>query len=154
MTDELMNLFIITIVLAVIILLWFGYTSYSKKCMPVCVESEGLTDDRSAFEKFDDRQLMSERMTDPIDNTFQGYLEHAAVDQSVFDSHKRFISEAPHRTTVASIFTKRDDPNDINPFVGLRRPRYHTQASNQPQSRIVSSEDPEQMPSTGRFVLN
>jgi hypothetical protein len=81
-------------------------------------------------------------------------IQKKALEPSVKESHQRFISEAPHRTTTSSMDTERDDPNDVNPWVGLKRPKYYDPIANtQAASRIVSSETPDQMPNYRKIVI-
>lgn len=78
-----------------------------------------------------------------------------SLEQSVFDSHSEFIEDAYVSTQGPnSTNSVRDDTNDINPRVGLRRIDY-TSAYSQNDARTVSSEYPDQVmqANAGTFVL-
>jgi len=158
MIDEKLG-FIIIIILIAILLLWPTINncrmrvaqrcqSEYKPCMlrPQC-NMEGLEQK--------DIKLDSDRPMVEKDETYGQYVEQEALDPSVFESQRRYTTDSPHRTTVSSSDTVRDDPNDVNPWVGLRRPVYNSPfARNHDQSRIVSSEEPDQMPINRSFLIN
>jgi hypothetical protein len=147
-SDELTGLMIITMVLVIILLLWFGFNSYSKKCeIP---QHECLTVDDALREPMEDQPA-------PVADesaTFEDYIQKTAVADSVVHSHKRFISEAPHRTTVSSKNSLVDHDSGPVKFWGLRRPKYQSKASTQFGSRVASSESPDQLAQYRPYQLN
>lgn len=151
MLDETTGFFII-IVLIAILLLWPILSASGKKYM-----SRGC--ERSNNEQACDLTVEKEGLEtkSPQPQKLVPYselIQNMALEKSVSESHKRFITDAPHRTTVSSSDTERDDPNDINPWIGLRRPKYYDNvASNQPASRVVSSESPLQMPVYKKVII-
>ena len=78
------------------------------------------------------------------------YILQNGIDSSVVESHREFTDETQHRTTGASVETVRDDPNDIVPWIGLRRPDYHGVFADK-DARVTHSEDPRQMSSAGKY---
>jgi hypothetical protein len=77
---------------------------------------------------------------------YQNAMQKMGLEQTVSDSHKQFMDEVHHRTSTSSKMTVRTDDNDINPWVGLRRPRYNHGATPESDARTVSSETPNQLP--------
>jgi hypothetical protein len=67
------------------------------------------------------------------------------LEQNVIDSHTKFANEISKKTSAASKFTARDDPQDIVPWVGIfRRPRYDV-ARPLEDARSTSSADVSQL---------
>jgi hypothetical protein len=87
-----------------------------------------------------------------VDSDYRDFIASNSLEQSVYDSHNQFTTDANHRTSGASGLTIRTDDNDINPWVGLRRPNYLA-VSTGDESRVVPSETPGQMPNPTRKVL-
>jgi hypothetical protein len=154
MIDE-MSGFIIVIVLIFILLLWpglnscrqrFGGYSYNKPCIGRPMYFEGL-ETAIPVDK-------SVKYSPVAPMPYNELIQKVGLPKSVEESHKEFTTDNPHSTTVSSRDTVRDDPNDVNPWIGLRRPRYHVPIANtQPDSRIVSSETPSQMRENKAFTL-
>jgi hypothetical protein len=71
-----------------------------------------------------------------------------SVEKSVIDSHKSFVNDAFSMTPTPAL-SVRDDPNDINPWVGLRRIDYSGVVLDG-NARSISTEAPDQMRSTDR----
>lgn len=66
-----------------------------------------------------------------------------SLEVDIAKSHNEYLAGSTvFGQGVASMASVRDDPNDINPWVGLRPPRYHTQAQPQEGTRVISSELP------------
>jgi hypothetical protein len=61
---------------------------------------------------------------DPID--YETTLKDMALEGEVKSSHGEYVKKRNKVTSTASKLSVRSDPNDINPWVGLRRPRYRT----------------------------
>lgn len=77
----------------------------------------------------------------------EGQQDPASIglEQSIIDSHKQFTDEAYfHAQGANATDVIRDDTNDVNPQVGLRRIDYSGVFSGD-DARVVSSEDPSQM---------
>lgn len=86
--------------------------------------------------------------------SYQEYLADVALDPATKKTHEQFVYDLPLRSSTASTNSERDDRIDVNSWVGLRRPYYQDPvAQNQPESRQVSSEDPDQMPKNQPFVI-
>ena len=76
-----------------------------------------------------------------------------SLENSVFDSHREFVSDAYVSTQGPNNKDQvRDDTNDINPRVGLRNINYRD-VYTLPDARVQSSEEPAQMMS-GRTELS
>ncbi len=86
-------------------------------------------------------------------NDYNSATQKMALEDGIFSSHQKFATELNKKTSTSSQFIERDDPNDIVPWVGLRKPRYQTRASPEADARVTSSEDPSQMQTYRPFML-
>lgn len=84
---------------------------------------------------------------------YQEFLVNTAIDDATKKTHAEFVYDLPLRSSTASMAVERDDRMDLNSWTGLRRPVYNSPAQSQPESRQVSSESPDQMPSNSQFVV-
>ena len=84
---------------------------------------------------------------------YQEFLVNTAIDDATKKTHAEFVYDLPLRSSTASMAVERDDRIDLNSWVGLRRAVYNSPAQSQPESRQVSSESPDQMPSNSQFVV-
>jgi hypothetical protein len=77
-----------------------------------------------------------------------------SLEKSVFDSHREFVEDSYISTQGAnSTDSVRDDAQDINPRVGLRKIDY-TSAFSESDARVVSSSAPDQLAqTTGTYVI-
>jgi hypothetical protein len=80
-----------------------------------------------------------------VSNNYQDAIKCMSLEPDVGDSHSAWISNIQGKTTTASKETVRDDPNDINPWVGLRRPKYQTRAQPLAEARTIASDIPSEM---------
>ncbi len=67
-----------------------------------------------------------------------------SVEPSVYESHARYSADMGRSTSGASMLPVRDDPNDVVPWVGLRKPKYQSVHA-QDGARQEHSEIPDQM---------
>jgi len=154
--DE-MSGFIIIVVLIFVLLLWPGLSACKSRygggysCNRPCMRRSPMY-----FEGLEtaipvDPSIQYEKQ-EPL--PYGELIQKTGLPRSVAESHKEFTTDNPHSTTVSSRDTERDDPNDVNPWVGLRRPQYQVPIANtQPDSRVVSSETPSQMRANKSFTL-
>lgn len=84
---------------------------------------------------------------------YQEATKHMALEPTVSESHARYVSDIAANTQTASKMTLRSDPNDIVPWVGLRRPNYHGGAQPMEDARTVSTDMPHQMMESRRFCI-
>lgn len=70
--------------------------------------------------------------------------QYMSVEPEVYESHNRFTSDMGRSTSGASMLPVRDDPNDVVPWVGLRKPKYQ-EVFVSPYARQEHSESPDQM---------
>ena len=88
-------------------------------------------------------------------NEFENYndlIKHESLDPAVFKSHDSYAMELGDVTRGASALSVRSDPNDIVPWVGLRRPNYHDVYTGE-DARQDSSESPDQMYKQSHYML-
>jgi hypothetical protein len=119
---------------------------------PATVEPASTTAATPTVEGFSD-YMSPVNTSDLLSVDYATATQKMALEASVTDSHKKFASELRKKTGTASNNTERDDSNDVNPWVGLRRPKYRTVASSQADARSVSSESPDQMLDYRPFTL-
>lgn len=62
-----------------------------------------------------------------------------SVEPEVFASHQSYVNDNTESAGTASWRSERDDPNDVVPWVGLRRPMYDVGSNS--TSRVEESED-------------
>jgi hypothetical protein len=75
---------------------------------------------------------------------YNAVVQYMAVEPEVYESHARYSQDMGRSTSGASMLPVRDDPNDVVPWVGLRKPKYHDVYAN-PNARQEHSEIPDQM---------
>ena len=90
-----------------------------------------------------------------VASNYQDAMKCMSLEPDVGNSHEAWISNIQGKTTTASKDTIRDDPNDINPWVGLRRPKYKTRAQPLAQARTIASDVPgEMLDNSGSYDIN
>jgi len=86
---------------------------------------------------------------------YQEAIQSMSLEPDIQRSHSKWIGAIDHRTTTASKETVRDDPNDINPWVGLRRPKYKTRAQPLAEARTIASDVPcDMLDHSGSYSIN
>lgn len=91
--------------------------------------------------------------TDIAENmAWQDGIQVLGLEQSVVDSHRSFCKDSARSTTVASNVPTRSYDQDINPWVGLRRPDYCGVRIGD-TARVVPSEYCDQLPQATRYML-
>jgi hypothetical protein len=79
-------------------------------------------------------------------------MQYQALEPEVFDSHQGFSYDIGVSNSGASAMTVRSDPNDVVPWVGLRRPDYHSVYAGD-TARVDHSENPDQMFAKTHYLL-
>jgi hypothetical protein len=70
--------------------------------------------------------------------------QYMSVEPEVFESHSMYTADMNRSTSGPSMLSERDDPNDVVPWVGLRKPRYRDVYASG-AARQEHSEHPSQM---------
>ncbi len=78
--------------------------------------------------------------------------QYMSVDPEVYESHSRYTMDMNRSTSGPSMLSERDDPNDVVPWVGLRKPRYRDVYASV-DARQEPSETPDQMRENTTYVL-
>ncbi len=78
--------------------------------------------------------------------------QYSALEPEVFKSHSEYTTDLQASTSGASMMSVRSDPNDVNRWIGLRRPDYHSVWA-APDARVDHSEFPDQQATTTRYLL-
>lgn len=91
-------------------------------------------------------------------NKYDDYIQAAtfmSVEPEVFASHNEYTKNHALLTTGASRMSERDDPNDVNPRVGLRKANYQAVYAGSADSgyRVEHSEIPDQMPTNSSYTI-
>lgn len=82
---------------------------------------------------------------------WQESLQVLGLDPEVMEQHKEFIYNSSRISTGASSMPTREYDQDVVNFVGLRRPNYNVPIG--PASRVVPTEEADQMPQATRYLL-
>ncbi len=78
--------------------------------------------------------------------------QYQALEPEVYKSHEEYSQDMNRSTSGASMMTIRTDDNDINPWIGLRRPSYYgTYPAD--DARVTATEVPTQMPTPTRYLI-
>lgn len=107
-----------------------GYGSYT----PGSDEYDSYVD---ANESFDSRRGLHRHDSLSV-YAEQDEMARAGLNAGVVQSHNEYIKGLKGRSTSHSMQSLTDHPNDVNPWAGLRGPRYHI-AKSEPGARVVSS---------------
>lgn len=83
---------------------------------------------------------------------FNSVAQYMSVEPEVYESHARYSTDMGSSTSGPSMLPERDDPNDVVPWVGLRRPKYQD-AYAAPDARQEHSEIPDQMPTGNTYII-
>jgi hypothetical protein len=83
---------------------------------------------------------------------YNAVAQYMSVEPEVFESHSRYSRDMGRSTSGASTMSVRDDPNDVVPWVGLRRVDYRSVYAGN-NVRQEHSEIPDQMPQRGSYCL-
>jgi hypothetical protein len=72
-------------------------------------------------------------------NDYADVTKYQSLDPEVFESHDNYADQIGVSNNGASNLAVRSDPNDVVPWVGLRRPDYHSIYAGK-DARVVHSE--------------
>lgn len=78
--------------------------------------------------------------------------QYMSIEPEIFESHNKYTSDMNRSTSGPSMLSERDDPNDIVPWVGLRKPRYRDVYASA-GARQEHSEEPDQMRENTSYVI-
>jgi len=78
--------------------------------------------------------------------------QYMSVEPEVYESHSRYSSDMNRSTSGPSYMSERDDPNDVVPWVGLRKPKYQDVFAGD-DARVDSSEAPDQMRKPSYYMI-
>jgi hypothetical protein len=99
------------------------------------------------------RQL-AKQYSDLAGATYDDYSamsQYMSLEPEVFASHDTYSKEMNRSTTGPSAMAERSDPNDVNPWTGLKRPDYSVPLSS--NIRVEPTEFTDQMYSTTHYML-
>jgi hypothetical protein len=83
---------------------------------------------------------------------YNSVAQYMSIEPEVYESHSRYSEDMGRSTSGASMMPVRDDPNDVVPWVGLRKPKYQDAYSN-PGARQEPSDIPDQMRSNSFYCV-
>lgn len=150
MLHEQYNILLIVFILA---LAYFIYTcdtkqdDFSADSVGEISKLDSGDVEKSGFGRGVAEEKMKKRVED-VANNLSGYedynsvTKYMAIEPEVFDDQREY-TENLRLTRGASTLATRSDPNDVVPFVGLRRPDYHSVYAAE-DARVVHSEYPDQ----------
>ena len=79
-------------------------------------------------------------------------VQYMSVDPEVYASHELYATDMDRSTSGPSMLAERDDPNDVVPWVGLRRPKYRDVYASG-TARQEHSERPDQMRENASYCV-
>lgn len=91
----------------------------------------------------------SRKRYEDLRGNLSGYEDYGQVAQymslepEVFDSHSQYSNDMNHMSLGPSTMAERSDPNDVVPWVGLKRPDYKSTSASA-GARVEHSEIPDQ----------
>lgn len=88
---------------------------------------------------------------DTEDVDWQEGIQALGLEDSIFESQKEFVDDSAKTTTGSSAWSTRSYDQDVNDWVGLRRPDYNITVGS--TARVVPSEYGDQMPRKTRFLV-
>ncbi len=75
---------------------------------------------------------------------YNSVAQYMSIEPEVYDSQAKYTKDMGRSTSGASMLPVRDDPNDVVPWVGLRKPKYRDVYSSD-GARQDHSDIPDQM---------
>lgn len=141
------SLIVVVIILAVLVFLFSGPTKKNNPQYVVMKDSRCLDKGKSYMEgasELNDVEDLSQKEDVDSDETFADYVVDNGLEKSVTESHKQYVKDLQQRTSGASVETVTSHDENINPWVGLRRPDYLS-IKVDPGAREVSSQTKEQL---------
>ena len=127
----------------VLVLLWSCWDKGSKKKKRVGQNRRLPSRGRSVSGNSSDERYNDLKDLAGYDD-YNQVVQYMSVDPEVYDSHDLYASDMNRSTSGPSMLSERDDPNDVVPWVGLRRPKYRDVYASD-TARQEHSEKPEQM---------
>lgn len=82
---------------------------------------------------------------------YSAMSQYMSLEPEVFASHESYSKDMVRSTTGPSAMAERSDPNDVVPWVGLRRPDYNVPLSS--NIRVEPTEFTDQLYARTRYVL-
>jgi hypothetical protein len=129
-------------------------------CTPTVSNAAASEPDPSAFYSSYGTGPMNRQMSKQYANlqNLKGYqdwnevAQYQSLEPSVFESQEEYAQDINRSTSSASSSTIRSDDAYPIDWTGLRRPEMQSCYSGN-DSRVVSSQSPDQMPSATRFLI-
>jgi hypothetical protein len=78
-------------------------------------------------------------------DSYDEVVKYMGVEREVINSHNEYSNDINREAMGPSLTAERDDPNDVVPWVGLRRTNYRDVYSADNDRGQISSEGPDQM---------
>lgn len=83
---------------------------------------------------------------------YNSMIQAMALEPEVYQSHSQYAKDMGASTSTSSMWSVRDDPNDVNPWVGLRKPKYRSVWAGE-SARQTTSETPDEMREDSYYVV-
>lgn len=127
------------LVFLIIVVLFLCYNYSCKKSRPVVLVKPSCGGEESEIVS-----PFANKDEAPDADDYQTYVMQNGLEKGVFDSHKRFVSDLRQTPRGSSSLTETSHDENINPWVGLRRPDY-TSVKVSEHAREVPTQTPEQL---------
>ncbi len=148
----------------VLVILWLVNYYYTNYMNATPATKEGMMSDPGADnpdnisgygtavlnEQGDMRYTNLKNMTKYDD--YNSLIQYMALEPEIFKSQDLYTTDMNRSTSGASMLGERDDPNDVVPWLGLRKPKYQ-EAYVMPGARQETSENPDQMRPPTYYVV-
>lgn len=100
-----------------------------NKLPEVKIQSSFDNNEEPEIEVFDESEpfnndLPNQKVKLDESSEYNEIIQNMALDKSVKDQHKNYVSDRNRVTNTASFQPSRSDTQDVVPFIGLRRPQY------------------------------
>jgi len=139
------NLTGILILLSVLAVAWYYSDEQKKKSVVKKMVDVDLSQRATATSN----DNMQKRVNDLTELTgydsYDEVVKYMGVEREVINSHNEYSNDINREAMGPSLTAERDDPNDVVPWVGLRRTNYRDVYSADNDRGQISSEGPDQM---------
>lgn len=150
----------IAVVLLLLLSCWKGDKKKSVRKSPANVQRAPARQSSSNQLSRTGTGVLNRRADERLDelSNLTGYddygqvAQYMSVEPEVYESHARYSSDMNRLTSGPSYMSERDDPNDVVPWVGLRKPKYQDVYAGD-DSRQDHSESPDQMRKPSYYMI-
>lgn len=138
------SLIVVIIILAILVFLFSDFNKKPKSKYVVMKGGCSPKSGKSYMTEVEDIKDLDAKEAESSYENFEDYIMDNGLEKSVTESHNQYVQDLQQRTSGASVETVTSHDENINPWVGLRRPDYSSVRIDG-SAREVSSQTPEQL---------